>query len=430
MSPKSRSRVGSGLAVALVATASALTLAAHHGQRSSDKAIPASAAPRGAPVAKDPAKTAAVSGDEAGAWSVVPNAERCGIEQADVKRLRRPSFAWKACGAGCWVSDVPLAADDRGAYAGSATARFVDGDVVLKLETGGPGQRTTLVRRLSDGAILAGVRQTRELESCSQLAWAPSAPGVIAFRAADGAAWVSSARGALERPLVFRSFSLERQTSVFENDLGWGMAFADGTIGVDHSGGTELTTVDRAELPTHCAAGRRDLVVWTRGGEKSTIVGYSPERGARTLVSQDGSFPSVALSDTAMVWIRTDGPRSDSGTYESATLHWSSWPGAGNSEARGGVPLLARHGLTSLQTEGDYAVTLGAVGEAAPALFVVAMGSGKIHRLPSRPGSTYMKVLSISRKEILVGEIDRPSSPALAQQIQRLVRLSLETLES
>ena len=430
MRPRSDARARNGLAVALVAAAGSLTLAVVHERSTTDAAPTAREGPRRAPIEKEPPKSATLSAEEGGAWKAVPNGERCGLEQADVKRLRRPSFDWKGCGSGCWVTNVPLSAQDRGVYAGSATARVVDDDVVLKLETGGPDQRTTLVRRLSDGAILAGVRQTRELGSCSQLAWAPSAPGVIAFRASDGAAWVSSSPGAVERPLVFRSFSLERQTSVFENDLGWGMAFADGTIGVNHSGGTQLTTVERAELPTHCASGRRDLVVWTRAGEKSALVGYSPKHGARTLVSQSGSFPSVALSDTSMVWIRTEGVRRDSGRYASATLHWSGWPGAESSEVRHGVPLEVTSGLTSLQTEGDYAVTLGAAGEAPPTLFVVALGSGKVHRLPSRAASAYVKVLSVSRKEILVGEIDRPASPALAQQIQRLVRLSLETLES
>jgi len=61
-------------------------------------------------------------------------------------------------------------------------------------------------------------------------------------------------------------------------------------------------------------------------------------------------------------------------------------------------------------------------------LVVVRLSTGKLWRIPRRPGAVFLDVMAMSPGEVLVDEIDYPNG--YLQEIQRLVRLDLMRLDA
>jgi hypothetical protein len=59
---------------------------------------------------------------------------------------------------------------------------------------------------------------------------------------------------------------------------------------------------------------------------------------------------------------------------------------------------------------------------------VVRLSSGKLWRIPRRPGAVFLDVMAVSSSEVLVDEIDYPGG--YTQALQRLVRLDLTRLDA
>jgi hypothetical protein len=231
--------------------------------------------------------------------------------------------------------------------------------------------------------------------------------------------------------------SLPVQTSIFENDLGWGMGFDDGTLETMFPPGSgALTTIDQGAIyPAHSAVARKSLVISNPampGDQDSVLRAWEPTRPSRTIVAQPNTdVPSLALSDTSMVWAGTHGPQRTSGAYTAAELYWASWPAGQDSvPIMGGTALPAIGGLLSLQTWGDYAALTGSTSDKRQVMFVVRLSDGKLWTIAARPGTFYRNVLAVSPTEILFGEIDNSGDPVLGQRIQRLVRYDLAHLDN
>jgi hypothetical protein len=230
--------------------------------------------------------------------------------------------------------------------------------------------------------------------------------------------------------------NVPHQTSIFENDLGWGMGFDDGTlVTMFPPGSGALVTIDDGAIyPAHSAVARKSLVISNPampGNEDSVLRAWEPTRPSRTIVAQpDTDVPSVALSDTSMVWTGTHGPERTSGGYTAAELYWAAWPAGRDSvPILGGTGLPAIAGLLSLQTWGDYAAMTGTTADSKRVMFVVRLSDGKLWTIVARPGSFYSIVLAVSPTEIVFGEIDDANNPVLGQQIQRFVRYDLAHLD-
>jgi hypothetical protein len=195
----------------------------------------------------------------------------------------------------------------------------------------------------------------------------------------------------------------------------------------------QLQTIDRGVLATGQGGGVLDRIVWSSalsGVDAEVIKGYTPAAGAMQLVAQDTDDHIVALSDTAVVWIGTTGPKRHEGTYETAQIFWAPWPDPlGPLSTRAGPTLPATNELTALKTWGDFAATIGCRGTLDTCeLLVVRLSTGKVWRIPRRPGAVFLDVMAVSASEVLVDEIDYPSG--YTQGIQRLVRLDVTRLDA
>jgi hypothetical protein len=274
------------------------------------------------------------------------------------------------------------------------------------------------------------------------MAWAASAPRVFGFGAEVAVTgtgvdiWVGylNVDGSFTWSPTLASVPI--QDSIFENDLGWGLAFDDGTLETMFPPGSgALTTIDEGAIyPAHSAVARKSLVISNPampGDEDAVLRAWEPTRPSRTIVAQPNTdVPSVALSDTAMVWIGTHGPERTSGGYTAAELYWTAWPaGQDSPPIMGGSPLPAISGLLTLQTWGDYAAMTGDTSDTKQVMFVVRLSDGKLWTIAARPGTFYSNVLAVSPTEILFGEIDDVNNPALGQEIQRFVRYDLAHLD-
>jgi hypothetical protein len=383
------------------------------------------------------------AGDSGSVWTKAPTDDSCGLEIADPTRLTLLPFAWSVCGPGCLVTSALMLPTDVAVQDGPATASVEGGDVLLHLDSQAPGYTVVATRRLSDGGLLGAVRQTANFSSCVTLAWAASAPRVFAFAGggstsgSGAAAWVGflNADGSFTWSPTLANVPV--QTSIFENDLGWGMGFDDGTLATMFPPGSgALTTIDQGAIyPAHSAVARKSLVISNpalSGDQDAVLRAWEPTRSSRTIVAQSNTdVPSVALSDTSMVWAGTHGPQRTSGGYTAAELYWAAWPAGQDSvPIMGGTALPAIAGLLSLQTWGDYAALTGTNSAQKRVMFVVRLSDGKLWTIAARPGSFYMNVLAVSPTEILFGEIDDSGNPALGQQIQRLVRYDLAHLDN
>ncbi len=306
------------------------------------------------------------------------------------------------------------------------------------------------LRRLSDGAVLAGVRAPGATASgtiCGPMGYAQSAPHVFPFFKSDGGsqtgasimgtivAGLASGNRLVWSPAVPNS--PVPQTSVFENDLGWGMGFEGGTLRVmfpAESG--PFTTIDQGAIyPAHSGVGRRNLVISNpamSGNQDEVIRAWEPDRPSRTIVAQsDTTIPAVALSETTMVWVGVHGPRRWDGTYTAAELYWTSFPaGVDPVPVTGGTPLVSVAGTVEVQTWGDYAAVMSADPiKRRLVATVVRLSDGKQWTINPRPGASFVRLLAVSPREVVVAENDDSGDPALVWQMQYLTRYDLARLD-
>jgi hypothetical protein len=225
------------------------------------------------------------------------------------------------------------------------------------------------------------------------------------------------------------------QTSVVENDIGWGLGLYDGSLRVMMpASSTPLAIVDRGSYPAYSAVGWGSLVISNpvlSGSPDEVIRAWDPQRASRTIVAQaDTGIPAVALSGTTMAWVGVHGPGRRDGTYTAAELYFTPFPvGQDSVPIMGGTPIPAVNGLLELQTWNDYAAALGVLaGGTNFVLFVVRLSDGHMWTINQRPGAVFMRVLALSPTEIVVGENDN-SDPALASQVQHLTRYQLTRLD-
>ncbi len=287
--------------------------------------------------------------------------------------------------------------------------------------------------------MLAAVQQRGALDRCVVLSWAASSPFLVPFAGSSpgfGLFFGSFESGSgLRWPAKWMSWQ-GIQTSIFNNDLLWGLTLVDGTVRIaDAWQATTLTVVDQGPAPSSSSFGRKNIALWTML-DKAT--GWNSIRiflqGAppKTLWSSASTnAQTVAASDKSIVWIGTQGAHVFEGKYERAGIFWS--PFVTRPEdlmITEGPSLPVQGGLQELQTTGDYAAAPGcASGDTQSCgIFVVQLSTKKIWRVPNRSGTLFLDVLAVSDTELLLTEIDWPRPPP--QQIRRLVRLSLADLDS
>jgi hypothetical protein len=389
--------------------------------------------------------TAGSGGETRGAWTSVPGAAPCALEVADPPQIDIVPFVWTDCGPGCTTTAAKVLATDEYVFNRLASARNYPDGVHVRLATmRGSVYYLNAVRRLSDGALLAAVRaagDTRKI--CGLIGFAPSAPHVIGFQKAD-----SAQAGSLGTTVVafLQSGTLgwappapglsTIQTSVVEYDIGWGLGLYDGTLRVMMpASSTPLAIVDRGSYPAYSAVGWGSLVISNpapSGSPDEVIRAWDPQQPSRTIVAQaDTGIPAIALSATTMAWVGVHGPGRRDGTYTAAELYFTPFP-AGQDAApiMGGTPIPAVNGLLELQTWNDHAAALGVLaGSTNFVLFVVRLSDGHLWTIKQRPGAVFMRVLALSPTEIVVGENDNNSDPALASQVQHLTRYQLARLD-
>jgi hypothetical protein len=383
-----------------------------------------------------------------GAWAPAPGSSPCVLEVADVAKVAVVPYVWSACGSGCSTTGSKVLDTDDSVPSRLASARVESGEVHVRVSTMWGGHYyMNAVRRLSDGALVAAVRApgpTAASTSCGWLGFAPSAPHVLGFQnSPDGSAASSGTvvaaflqAGSLVWGGPVAGVSV-LQDSVFENNLGWGAQFDDGTLRVMFPPtSAQMTTIDQGtSYPAHSAVGWGSLIISNPAlsGSLDTIIrAWEPDRPSRTIVAQpDTNIPSVALSDAKLVWVGVHGPGRLNGTYTAAEVYWTPFPaGAETVPVMGGTALPGVHGFLELQTWGDYAATTGEPDEAGhSSLFVVRLSDGHVWSVPPRSGASYVRVLTVTPQEILVGEIDDSGAPGLRQEMQYLTRYEIDRLD-
>lgn len=388
-----------------------------------------------------------------GAWSAVPGTEPCVLEAADPARVDLVPFSWASCGSGCSTTPTKVLATDDTVFGGSVSARVTGtgNDVHVRFATMWTSHYYMIaVRRLSDGGLLGAVRASGPTNTgtiCGPMGFAPSAPHVIPFfkgtaAGSDGVTTSGTLVAALLTPtgIVWSPPAPNipiPQTSVLENDLGWGFGLYDGTLRVmipPESG--PFTIIDRGSYPAYSAVGWGSLVISNpalSGSNDEVIRAWEPNRPSRTIVVQaDTAVRAVALSSTTMAWAGVHGPGRRDGTYTAAELYWTPFPAGKDSvPIMGGTALPAEHGLLELQTWGDYAVATGiARGGTRLVMFVVRLSDGRLWTLNPRPGAVFMRLLAVSPTEIVVGENNDTGDPALASQVQLITRYELAQLDT
>ncbi len=371
-------------------------------------------------------------------WTAVPGGEPCGIAVADLtKPGAPPPRIWSSCSDGCLVaSALTLPSDNEGAGRNLSAAATVGSDVFVRIETGNPTPyRLAVITRLSDGMPIAAVKQTLSFSSCGIMAsqhaafafpfLLPSVSGVLVGLA-------SHTDGAVTWSPVQHLPALNVQ--VMSNDLGWAIQLDDGSVrALMPPTGATTRILDQGFVPTAQGGAVLDRMVWSSaylGVDPEVIVGYTPAAGAQQLVAQETDDHIVALSDTTVVWIGTTGTHRHDGLYETAQLFWALWPEpAGPLSINAGPLLPATTDLASLKTWGDFAATIGCQQALDTCeLQVVKLSTGKLWRIPRRPGAVFLDVMAVSPTELLLDEMDYPGG--FAQLVPRLVRLDLTRLDA
>lgn len=375
-------------------------------------------------------------------WSAVPGDNGCGLFQAKVVPNPFPKTVWEPCGPGCLVAPAtwssPLKDD---VIVSAATAGERGGELFLRVQHDVPTKwmlRTSTISRLDSGEVLAAA-QIRN-SSCGNMGWANDASLVFIF--AGGTKQELALRGGVlagTDPGTAVTWGkwlpgVGIPGSTFAWDEGWGVG-AGSSIRVSTSAGdAKLAVIDPATNEFEIT-GRGKLVVWQTG---KAVKSYTSAGGLKYLwTAPQGYVASVSLSDTKLVWVVVDGPDYPSKyRFETARLYWSPLATDPSGIAATEGPLLspATGALYELRTGGDYAASQGCY-ETAPnqgvcPIFVVQLSTGKVWKIPPRPGSVYMEVMAVSQSTILVSESDWPGTPGEGQHIRRFVRFATADLDA
>jgi hypothetical protein len=385
------------------------------------------------------------TGGARGVWQRVANTGPCVLEQADAASLDVLPLAWSACGAGCTTAATKVLATDGDVYNSMASASVEGSDVVVRFGTVSGGNYYLLaLRRLSDGKLLAAARAPGPTQTtCSFATTGPNAPHTFGFLQSDAGSGGTSTSGTLVVGLVGASGLAWSPpvgvplpiNSTFENDLGWGIAFYDGSLRIKSPvDGPTFTVIDQGSFPAYSTVGLGKLVVSNpavSGGADTVIRAWEPDRPSRTVFAKaDTGIPRIALSDTTLAWLGTHGPNRTDGAYTAAELYWAPTPAGKDAVTpTGSVSLPATSGLNSVAVFGDFAAATGNDDRTRQVVFVVRLSDGKRWTIGPRPGAYYREVLAVSPQIILVGEIDDSGDPKLGWQIQRLTRFDLSELD-
>lgn len=378
----------------------------------------------------------------------MPGVSPCVLEVANPTQLDVLPFAWTDCGPGCSTTPTKVLASDEVVFGRAVSARVYDSEVHVRFSTiWAYHYYLTAVRRLSDGGLVAAVRAPGDTTmNCGPVGFAPSAPHVLGFfkgmmPGPDGLStigtYVVASLGA--NGLVWSAPAPNLspiETSVLENDLGWGLALYDGTLRVKIPVDTgPLALIDQGSYPAYSAVGWGHLVISNPalpGSSDEVIRAWEPSRPSRTIVAQANSgIPAVALSDTAMAWVGVHGPGRSDGTYTAAELYFTPFPAGKDAvSVMGGIPLTEVGGTVELQTLGDYAAIMSAdQSKKYLAITIARLSDGHLWILRHRPGAVFMRLLAISPAEIVVGENDDTGDSKLASQMQHLTRYEVARLD-
>jgi hypothetical protein len=371
-----------------------------------------------------------------GTWTEMTTDGPCTLEVADVSKLTLLPFTWTSCGTGCQVTPAKLLPDDVYVDASTVSARVVAGDVLIYLTSvvnTAPRRQILATRKLSDGSVLGAIRNLPPTNAtlCFPPGYGMSAPHVFAIgRGGD------NIFGYLEPSGQFTFLHVNQMlvAGLFENDLGWGVAYGDGTVRTAFpEDATMLTTIDQGQYQADSAVARQQLVIENiapTGGD-AVIRAWEPTVPVRTLVAQQNTdIPTVALSDTKLVWVGSHGPTRHDGLYTDAIMYWSDWPAGKTSLTITQGPTLQTMGAAEwLQTWGDYAAVFSSDASGSKAvIFVVRLSDQHLWTINPRPGMRYGKVAVVTPTEIVLTEVD-DGNIKLGPYIQRLLRFDLSHLD-
>lgn len=375
-------------------------------------------------------------------WSPVPSDNGCGLFQAKVVPNPFPLTVWEACGPGCLVAPATwpgLPKDD--VIVSGATAGERAGEIFLRVQHDVPTKwmlRTSVISRLDSGEVLAGA-QVRN-SSCGNMGWANDASLVFIFR--GGTKQEFALRGGVlagttvGTPVTWGKWlpGVGIAGSTFAWDEGWGVGSGSTIFASTSPADTKLQVLD-SKTNEFEITGRDKLVVWGTG---KAVKCYTSAGGPKYLwTAAQGYVHSVSLSDTKLVWVVVDGPEYTSKyRFETARLYWSPIATDPSALLVTEGPLLspAIGALYNLRTGGDYAASQGcyetAPNEGVCPIFVVQLSTGKVWKIPPRPGRAYQEVMAVSQSTILVSESDWPGTPSEGQHIRRFVRFSTADLDA
>lgn len=222
--------------------------------------------------------------------------------------------------------------------------------------------------------------------------------------------------------------------STFAWDEGWGVGSGSTILATASPTDTKLQVLD-SKTNEFEITGRGKLVVWQTG---KAVKSYTSAGGLKYLwTAAQGCVASVSLSDTKLVWIVVEGPEYPSKyTFVTARLYWSpvATDPSGLTVTEGPLLSPATGAFYNTRTGGDFAASQGCYetvpNEGVCPIFVVQLSTGKVWKIPPRPGRAYQEVMAVSQSTILVSESDWPGTPSEGQHIRRFVRFSTADLDA
>lgn len=377
-------------------------------------------------------------------WTPVPDNGGCGLFVASVLPDPFPKRTWAACGPGCLESvawdGVPGSASGS-VPVGGTTAGERGGELFLRVNHHTkPVGGVMVVSRVADGATVAALEIRNG--KCGYQGWANDATLMFpVFGDAPTKGDLMRRGGVLSSEQPGATVAWGKwlpfpgpQGSFFSWDDGWGIGAGSALWATTSLSDTKLTPIDPKTSPFE-VSGRGKLVIWPAG---DAVKSYTQTGGLKYLwTAPKGYMASAALSDSKLVWIVVDGPKFTSEyRFESARLYHSPLATDPGSLVVTEGPLLepSTSAFFELRTGGDFAASEGCYAwsptEGVCKIFVVQLSTGKVWKIPPRPGKGYHDVLAVSAKEVLVTEYDEPGTPSEGQQIRRFLRFSTAELDA
>ncbi len=371
------------------------------------------------------------------AWKPVTTFPECDVRVAESELPPWPGFSWKSCGPGCERTDVVVgpAAVFKGAQRFGSRSVLAGNEVILTLvggvrNDGAPGIAWGMTIDARTEVPLGFVGAFKANCGMNFQGFSTNALAIRVIGAGEVAKVVHAPLKPTDS-LVWASPEITHNGTLIARNSGWMELRGNAVLGESPLlASATFKTVHTASGAAYRAIPAGEAVAWVEWGTRATIGAWSQKHGGRTLV-QDPTYHAAHFASGPgwLAWLGVTGPKAQTGSYETATLHWASFSGDPKTVAgENSVALPVKFSVEPMVGGSNWVAMRHATAKPPRSVLVVNLVDKSVWSILETAGN-YATPLAVFDNTLLVANASAGSIQP-AQYYDELIRYDLTKLSA